>query len=77
LSKIVEQVAMAISTRSHSDECCLEDIARAAIAAMRLMPVHQFIALPVTEIDQDTSDSSFTAGEVKAVWLAMLDEALA
>ena len=53
--------------------------ARAAIEAIRKIPPMQFVSLLVVEDEQDRyaeSLSSFTAGEVKAVWNAVLDEAL-
>jgi hypothetical protein len=54
-----------------------ETLARAAIKAMRDFPPSQYVSLPVTELDGETENSSFTKGEVQAVWHAMIDAALA
>jgi hypothetical protein len=47
--------------------------ARAAIEALRVIDAHQMIGIPVEEFDGGIDSSSFTAGEVRAVWQAQID----
>ena len=78
MSEMLERVALAFREQTKVEDWEeLKALARIAITAMRDFPPKQFVNLLVKEEDEDVgAGSSFTRGEVLAVWQAMLDEAL-
>jgi len=73
MSEMIDRVAKAIALQSHTENPCLEDLARRAIEAMREPTSAMLEAEPDDDGEFSKENSIFHA---RQFWQAMIDEAL-